>query len=46
MHGQLEGFEAKQINYSEVVPGALHPRLVGGKGDLDLGTLFAAGVLG
>ena len=29
-----------------LVPGPQHPRLVDWKGEVDLGTLFAAGVLG
>jgi hypothetical protein len=29
-----------------IIPGAEHPRLVDWKGGIDLGSLFAAGVLG
>lgn len=48
-HTKLEHLVAAQLRNDgavEMVPGAEHPRMVDWKGEVDLGTLFAAGVLG
>lgn len=44
--GQLFAARLEADGAATVIPGARHPRLVDWKGALDLGTLFAAGVLG
>ena len=43
---QLLAARLQRDGTAEIVAGAEHPRLVDWKGEVDLGTLFAAGVLG